>query len=32
MGVVFLSYHPETRKLAWVDHHGINDRQLGLDL
>ena len=32
MGVVLLSYHPETRKLAWVDHHGLNDKQLGFDL
>lgn len=32
LGVVFLAFNPDNRKLAWVNHHETNDKQLGLEL
>ena len=32
LGVVFLTFDPKTRKLSWVNHKSIEDKQLGLDL
>ena len=31
LGVVFLTFDPITRKLSWVNHKNIEDKQLGLD-
>ena len=32
LGVVFLAFNPEDRKLSWVNHHDTEERQLGLEL